>query len=346
MSELIIGTSAYPDADRDLLEEAGIGWLRRGFPFPFEDRVGGEVTESYTRTKAKAQELREDGFRLMGVTPGPGIATYETDEEGELTRRWHSRLPQWAGEPGSGELLETYEQTCRWLADDLGDLVSAWQVANELDIPVFAGPLNPREACDLISAGARGLKNADDSLLVGFNLTAGWSKTLYFFGYLYGRGDGPLDYCGLDGYYGTWQRGGPEQWAERIDIAHDWSGKPVLVNEWGFSSAGGPVTEEERTSDASVCETHKWKNTWGAGHNPEGQAEFVEAAFDVFAERRHKLIGLFFYRWEDQAECWQCGDPDCPAETAWGLVDLEGNPKPAYHEFKRGVNRLQSEDAL
>jgi hypothetical protein len=51
-------------------------------------------------------------------------------------------------------------------------------------------------------------------------------------------------------------------------------------------------------------------------------------------------VGVFFYRWEDQERCWACGSPDCPMETRWGLVDLEGKPKPAYHAFKEGVERL------
>jgi hypothetical protein len=51
-------------------------------------------------------------------------------------------------------------------------------------------------------------------------------------------------------------------------------------------------------------------------------------------------MGVVFYRWEDQDKCWQCGSPDCPAETAWGLVDLHGRPKPAFEAFREGVSRL------
>ena len=34
------------------------------------------------------------------------------------------------------------------------------------------------------------------------------------------------------------------------------------------------------------------------------------------------------------------GSPDCPCETAWGLVDRKERPKPAYHAFKEGIRRL------
>lgn len=341
MRDLMIGTSAYPDADEKLLKEAGIGWLRRSFPFPFRDRVGGELTREYVEARELARKTHEAGFRLMGVTPLPGIATRERDEDGNLQfRKWNPRVPEWCGELGSEQFLNTYNETCAWLAEDLADLVPAWQVANELDISPFADGMNPREACDLIQAGATGLKETDPSLLVGFNLTAGWGRTLYFAGYFYGGRGGPLDYVGLDGYYGTWQAGGPESWAERIETISAWSGAPVLVNEWGFSSAGGVMDEEERESGSSVCDLHKWEHTWGAGHNPEGQAEFVREAFKVFDRKRESILGLFFYRWEDQQECWQCGAPACPAETAWGLVDRDGRPKLAYYAFKQGADDL------
>ncbi len=346
MEEFMIGTSAYPGADPKMLREAGMGWLRQTMPFPFRDHVGGELSEDYCERREAVASLVSDGFRILGVTPPPGIATREPDENGNLQfRKWNPRVPQWCGEPDTPRFVQIYGETCEWLANDLRGLVTAWQVANELDIPPFAGPMNPRQACDLLSAGATGLKEADPSLLVGFNLTAGWGKTLYFLGYFRGQGDGPLDYVGLDGYYGTWQQGGPFSWGERIDTVYAWTGHPLLINEWGFSSAGGVMTDEQKQSGASVCDLHKWKNTWGAGHNPEGQAEFVERAFDVFASRREKLLGLFFYRWEDQETCWQCGAPDCPAETGWGLVGRDGRPKPALDAHRQGVRRILGEPA-
>ena len=69
-------------------------------------------------------------------------------------------------------------------------------------------------------------------------------------------------------------------------------------------------------------------------------ARLVREAFDAFVSQKDALLGVFFYRWEDQERCWQCGSPDCPIETAWGLVDIEGNPKPAYGAFARGVASL------
>jgi hypothetical protein len=218
-------------------------------------------------------------------------------------------------------------------------MVPAWQIMNELDIAQFAGPLNPRQACDLITVAARGLKSADPSLVVGHN-PAGAAEAYFFFGRLFGIPDRVVDYCGIDGYYGSWAEGGPEKWAGRIDELSRLTGAPILVNEWGFASRGGVQTEEERKSGKPSCGFKKWPHTWGDGHTAETQARFAKECYEVFRARKSNLLGAFFYRWEDQESCWQCGSPDCPCETAWGLVDLSGKPKPAYHAFKEGIRRL------
>jgi len=195
----------------------------------------------------------------------------------------------------------------------------------------------------MILNGARGLKEADRALIVGTN-TAGAPQAYYFYGRLFAFGGGDLDYCGVDGYYGTWQAGGPESWGPRIADLYELTRVKVLVDEWGHTSAGGLMSKKELAANRHVCQFKKWRYSWGAGHTPKGQAAFVREAFKVFRAHRAKLFGLFFYRWEDQAKCWQCGAPDCPAETAWGLVTRENKPKPAFHAFKAGVSRLRTKD--
>lgn len=339
MTGMMIGTSAYPTADVGLLRQAGIGWVRVGLSFPFVDRIGGELTDQYRRCKAEAAKFAAAGLKVLGITPLPGIATKKADASGRLVPQWRDFFPARCGPLGGPECLAAYERTCRWLAEDLRGIVPAWQIANELDIVEFAGPLNPRQACDLVVAAARGLKAADPALVVGHN-PAGCPKAYYFFGHLYAQAKELLDYCGVDGYYGTWAPGGPEDWARRIEELHDLTGRPILVNEWGFSSAGGVMTDEERASGQPVCQLRKWGCTWGPGHTPQGQARFVEGAFEAFRSCRQMLLGVLFYRWEDQDKCWQCGRGDCPAETAWGLVDLHGQPKLAFEAFRNGVRRL------
>jgi hypothetical protein len=340
MSEIVIGTSAMPTADAALIQEAGIGWVRQGFAFPFADRIGGEVTDAYRQAKARAEAWAAKGLKIMGVAPLPGGSRYMPDEQGELRLEWQSRLPEWFGPAGSSDYCRNYQATCEWLAGEMRGVVSMWQIANELDIRMFAGPLNPRQACEFIEHGARGLKAADPSALVGHN-PAGAPQAYFLLGRLFPGSAGLLDYCGVDGYYGTWAPGCPADWAGRIAELHELTGAAVLVNEWGFASAGEVVAEGELPPGRPNCQVRKWRHTWGPGHTPAGQAAFVREAFEAFGSQRGALLGVFFYRWEDQERCWQCGSPDCPVETAWGLVDREGTPKPSLQAFKEGAAALR-----
>ena len=342
MNKLLIGTSAGPGANVALIQEAGIGWVRQDFPFPFADRLGGKLTDGYRQAKETAKIWCEHGLMVMGVTPLIGIGGYQADAGGVMQFIWQDWLPAWMGSPGSEDYYRQYQELCVFLAQDLRGIVRMWQVTNEMDIPIFAGPLKPRQASELILRAARGLKETDSSLIVGTN-TAGGGYAYYLYGRLYADPAGYLDYCGVDGYYGSWAEGEPETWAGRIAELYELTGKKVLVNEWGFASAGEVMNAEElraRNQGASACQFRKWPATWDGGHTPAVQADYVRLVYESLLPYREVLLGAFFYRWEDQARCWQCGSPDCPLETAWGLVDIQNRPKPAYVAFKEGVKRL------
>ncbi len=344
MNNFVIGTSAFPNASIALMKGAGIDWVRQDFPFPFTDRIGGELSKQYQEERAIAQSWAAKGFKVMGVSPLPGSGGYKADSSGKMQFHWTSAFPDWAGAVGSDDYFRTYRQACAFLAHDLRGVVQMWQIANELDIELFAGPLNPRQGAELILHGAQGLKEADPALIVGPN-TAGTGAAYYLYGRLYADPHTPLDYCGIDGYYGSWAEGGPENWAPRVAELYALTQKPVLVNEWGFASRGDVMSPEEvnaRNAGVTACQFRRWPATWGGGHTPEVQAQFVKQAMDGFVAQREKLMGMFFYRWEDQEHCWQCGSPDCPLEIAWGLVGVDNTPKPSYSAFKEGVQRLIS----
>ena len=344
MNNFVIGTSAFPNASTALMKGAGIDWVRQDFPFPFTDRIGGELSKQYQEERAIAQSWAAKGFKVMGVSPLPGSGGYKADSSGKMQFHWTSIFPTWAGVVGSADYFRTYRQVCAFLAHDLHGVVQMWQIANELDIELFAGPLNPRQGAELILHGAQGLKEADPALVVGPN-TAGTGAAYYLYGRLYADPHTPLDYCGIDGYYGSWAEGGPENWAPRIAELYALAQKPVLVNEWGFASRGDVMSPEEvqaRNAGVTACQFRRWPATWGGGHTPEVQAQFVKQAMDGFVTQREKLMGMFFYRWEDQERCWQCGSSDCPLEIAWGLVGVDNTPKPSYSAFKDGVRRLIS----
>lgn len=82
--EMLIGTSALPKADADMMHEAGIGWVRQGFPFPFSDRVGGHLTDRYRQAKADAEARVAGKLEPMGVTSLPFGGKHEPQESGSL----------------------------------------------------------------------------------------------------------------------------------------------------------------------------------------------------------------------------------------------------------------------
>jgi hypothetical protein len=235
---------------------------------------------------------------------------------------------------------DNYGACCRFYGEQLAGVVSMYQILNELDIPIFAGPLNLLQASELITAAARGLRAGSPDACLGIN-TAKSERSYYLYGRLYA--DELLDYCGVDGYLGTWESGAPEDWAPIINELHAIAERPVFVNEWGFSSVGGVMTAEEAENEPWPCELKEWQHSWGGGHNPETQAEFVRIAMDAFRSTGDAFVGCLFYRWEDQAQCWQCGEPDCPAETGWGLVTQDGTPKPALEAFRDGARAIRGD---
>src|SRR5206468_2692002 len=77
MDDMMIGISAEPGADRSLLREAGIRWMRYEFPFPFEDRMNGKVSQKYVKARATAASLVSGGLGLLGIPPLFGYGNWE-----------------------------------------------------------------------------------------------------------------------------------------------------------------------------------------------------------------------------------------------------------------------------
>ena len=320
--------------ERMLIRAAGIQWLRTdGFSFDRELFLKGEEQPArFLAFKAHLAELRKEGFQFMGITPGP------------------RNMPANAGVPGSPAYLENYRRMCGYLAAEFRGLIDFWQVANELDIWIFRAGLSLQQSVDFLKAGITGLKETDRRLKVGINITLFPSlpgevdgntdehEGVYIAKGIYQDSGLDLDYAGFDSYPGTWRRGGPDSWNEYLDAFYELTGKPVIIQEFGYASEGELMTEEEMMRGAYPCEVKKWKFAWRGAHSRDIQAQFIEETFRVLAGKPF-VIGATYYRWNDPETCWQCGLADCPAETAWGLVDRDRNPKPSYHTFKSAVQK-------
>ncbi|MBD3181492.1 hypothetical protein GF312_04315 [Candidatus Poribacteria bacterium] len=308
----------HPRERLDLMKEAGVQWLRADAPFPFEKETGNP-SKSFKNYAEKISQWSKAGFKVMGITPYP--------------RGWKLE----AGKPGSQDFLEIYEEACRYLASELKDTVQGWQISNELNLEMFRRPLTEAQAIEYAKYGGSGVKKGSPSALVGVNMAGFSDSALRMYAKLYPEDDKKeqveFNYVGTDGYFGSWSSGGPDSWHEKLKILYEKIRKPIIIQEFGYASAGEVMTPEERNSGKSPHELKKWAYDWRDGHTPEVQAEYLGETYKIFKETP-TVLGAIWYCWADQDRCWNCGAVDCPCETAWGLVDIDENPKPAYYVYK------------
>lgn len=335
----LIGITPSGDHNYARMKSAGVRWLRFGLGFPFREQPD-VLHERFESRMAEARRLSAMGFGLLGSTGSPGSMRYDTATG---TTIWHRGLPAWAGAEGSREYCAAYARGCSQTARLARGLVERWQIANEPDIDIFRGPLTDDQIVAFLLAGARGVKRGNPAAQTGINLgfISDYSRMLVK--RLYRIRNSPFDYIGLDGYFGSWQSGGPQDWVAYIDEATELAGVPALINEWGYSSLGaGPVTDDpqrRKRYNQDVCLHKHWARVWKKEHSPAEQAEYITECMAIFSSHR-RVLGNFFFKWSDDATCWQCGQPQCPAEVAWGLVGVDGKPKPAYRAYAKAVAKL------
>lgn len=246
---------------------------------------------------------------------------------------------------GATAIYKVAEEAGEYLSRTCIDICEYWQVANEPDIDIFKGEMTDEQSVKFLMAVATGLKKGNPNAKPGINLGFMTPYSEWLLKQLYRVVDTPFEYVGIDGYMGSWQPGGPDDWLWYIDKAHQITGKPVIINEWGYStlqSGSNPDPEYKRKYNQSVCKNKSWEHTWRDKHSPEEQADYIRECMKIFAEHP-AVIGEFFFRWSDTETCWQCGDPLCPAECAWGIVDVDGNLKPGYYALKESYEKYFKE---
>jgi hypothetical protein len=334
----IVGTSLTLNPDFDLMKAAGIQWLRIGFEYPFEDEIGGALSGQFIENLRQAKEIRALGFKLMGITPLSGIMGFDPQKGNEGS--WMPGIPSWAGSYDEDDFYEAYEEGCAEMARQTTGIVDLWQVSNEMDIPEFRGPMAPEQAVRFLLAGGNGIRKGNPDVMCGIN-PSGINTTIgmWLFEQLYSPEGHPFGYAGIDGYFGSWIPGGPQDWILWIDEIFRVTAKPVLINEWGYSSMGGlpkATTEKIQPGVNTVCHILAWHYAWKEGHTEKEQGEYLGTALRIFGTYPN-VLGSFLYSWRDDAACWHCGQAGCPAECGWGIIRADGVPKSSYYDFQDAV---------
>lgn len=329
-------TPAHNNPDFALMRDLGVRWVRQGYPFPFADEKG-TLSKRFLEADKQIEKFRAEGFEILCSFTGPGSMRY-VPEEGKTV--YYRAVPEYLGDPSEDRYHELLFEATAFIGEYTKNRITWWQIANEPDIPIFYGPLSEKDNIRFLLNAANGVIKGNPDAQCGINLGYINDYARMLMREMYAVPNSPFKYLGIDGYMGSWQQGGPHSWKPYIEETAKASGKPIIINEWGFSSLqwGEKYTDLERKNhyNQDVCYNKYWQTTWGKGHTPEEQARYISECLPIFAEHPD-VIGNFFFRWSDTEHCWQCGEADCPAECAWGCVDCEQKPKPAYHALKEGI---------
>ena len=353
------------------IKGAGIEWERADIAFPFD--TAGNIRQEYLDWKEKIRRYRDNGIRIMAVTPYPRtFIEYGIDP----------RLP------GNEDRVR---EIAVFLLEDLRGLAEAYQITNEMGLPQFMKPLTIKEAVRFMGIQLKAMYPHRGDVLLGYNssgpqcdlhtLMRPWHKY--------------CDYVGIDIYIGCFVAAGNWMFVFDALLRYLWSltGKPIILAEFGYISGGAPKTPEEkhavlrRYGVSSEKEAREklgmfmenlknvnetlWKratklasgnpadllfNTLERNHfyselpkgvvikkyphTPEGQAGFYRDIFPRLAKLPF-VLGAFIYAWKDGEKCGYCGQADCPQETRWGLVDTQQREKPSYYAVRDALGKIK-----
>ncbi len=141
----------YGDFER--IKACGFEWDRIDCPYPYEKDFK-TVNEHYLKFKDCCKTLKENGFKVMAVSPLPCWSYVMTGFD-------------MRSEGGYQQVVDMH----RFIAEDLKGLVDGWQVANEINVYFFRTPYDFDEAISYVEAGLKGIREADEDILLGYNFS-------------------------------------------------------------------------------------------------------------------------------------------------------------------------------
>jgi hypothetical protein len=307
----------------DAFKDLGLNSMRFSVPYPFASPAR-DMSEGFAGYIHAMREFHDNGIEPLCITMGP------------------AQVPDWEGPPGSDGYFALARETAAFVVDQLKDSVRVWESTNEMNQPPFRAPLNVEQAVRFVIESARGVKDAGSDFWIGTNMGGmnDLAKSMYRSIY---AADVAWDYVGVDGYFGTWEEGGPHTWHETFDWLDELAGLPVIVLEWGYSSAGDIMRPEDVIpNEIDNHEQKKWCFGWETGdevlpHTFEMQGRYITEAMEIIGER---AVGQYYYHWKDSQKC-SCGEDDCPMEANWGFVDVNGGLKPSYYAMRDAIAQMK-----
>lgn len=352
------------DETYDKIKGANIEWVRESCPAPF--LADGSVNESYERFKEMCLRYKEHGIRVMGITPLPNeyinCGVDMRTSEGEEKLRQVSRFLikdlggyvsglQIANELGMPRFMIPYnmEECIRFLGIQMQEMYPLRE-----DIIIGYNSAGPQ--VDLHLGMRPYLKYCD---YVGLDMYLGCFFSLPGFTWLF---DVMVRYLWaftkkpvLMQEFGYIGGGKPKSRREKDAILKSYgfrNEKEAKRDIMKFVDALPPhfrghvkfvCGEDEKVTTSFMFSgdmtNHLYKELPavtvipGMPHTPEGQAKFFTKVIGRL-RRLDFMCGAIIYCYSDFHHCGYCGQADCPTETLWGLVDINGEPKPSYYAVR------------
>lgn len=356
----------HADPDYDLLKDANIEWLRDDIPFPYSK--DGSLSPSYISWKNEMQGYADQGMKVMAITPYPddfieyGLdPRVEENVEGiqDIARFYVEDLKgivgafQITNEMGIDRFTYplTMDEAYEFIGMQLeamypirGDILIGYNLASTY-IATMPFAMKPWEKyCDYV--GVDLYLGCFEDILKNINQ---FITILSFVRRVTGK---PIILCEF-GYIGL---GEPKSEAEKTAILQSYGYNseaearaniddfiknlpPDLADEFDKYAEDTPEYRAQQMFDGEYS-NHLYRELpdgfglYGYKHTPEGQADFFSYIIPKIRDLDY-VIGSFIYCWHDSKDCYVCGQEDCPVETKWGLVDGNGNPKPAYYAVQK-----------
>lgn len=261
----------HPRENYSQIKEANIDWIRIDIPFPFN--ADGTECQSYLNFKNRCKGYVDNNIKVMAVTPYPRDY-FDADID--------VRTPE-------GE--EKVRKIAEFFVKDLKGLVGAFQITNEMGIPHFILPLNMDEAVRFIGIQLEVMAPIKGDILVGYN-SAGPQADLHtkikpYLKY--------ADYVGVDIYLGCFFAMPGFMWIFDAMLRYLWAltGKPILLQEFGYISGGAPKNKEEKKHIL---------NKYGASDEKDAKeniVKFVDNLNEHFAKHVKRVCGNDSSRYYD-----------------------------------------------
>lgn len=368
----------HADPDYELIKEANIGWTRKDIPFPYNK--DGSPSQHYLNWKAEMKAYADNGIRIFAITPYPDdYIEYGLDprdpasKEGiqEIARFYIEDLKGIAGaiqvtnEMGIDRF--THPLTLEEAADFIGmQLEAMYPVRGNTIIGYNLGGLAILELPFLMAKYHRYCDYVGlDMYLGSFEDISHWlDHYLVILGFVRKVTNKPIIMCEF-GYIGY---GKPKTEEE----------KKAVLQQYGFDSEEEATAAMDRFIEnlpedmkeeilelypdytfeqyADILFNGEYKShlytslpdgfgLYGYDHTPEGQAKFYQNLIPRIMAMDY-VVGAVIYCWGDSEACYVCGQAECPVETGWGLVDNNGNPKPAYYAVQKAFSERNAFEVL